>query len=73
MCPGVVATAQSRGLVEKGNYLVPDPVTYVRSAVATIGIQNTTFGYLPHAFHVCIATFSTHSHLLICSFILFSL
>ena len=32
--------------------LIPDPITYTRAAVATIGIQHTTYGYFYHALQV---------------------
>ena len=34
------------------NLFVPSAQTYVRSALATVGIQNNTFGYFPHAVQV---------------------
>ena len=46
----MVATAMSN--VRRTTYLTPDPLTYARSAVATIGIQGYTQGYWPHAFQV---------------------
>lgn len=36
----------------KPTYHTPHPDTFARSAVATIGIQDTTHGYWPHAFQV---------------------
>ena len=33
-------------------FLVPDPVTYARAAVATIGIQRVTLGCVEHALQV---------------------
>ena len=32
--------------------IAPDPVTFTRAAVATIGIQHTTYGYFYHAMQV---------------------
>ena len=34
---------------------IPDPITYTRAAVATIGIQHTTYGYFYHALQVRIS------------------
>ena len=48
--PGLVATAMSN--VRRVTYSAPSPETYARSAVATIGIQHTTFGYWIHAVQV---------------------
>ena len=49
--PGMVTTAMSEATT--GNttpsLLTPDPVVYSRAAVATIGIQNDTYGYLYHS------------------------
>ena len=39
------------GMVENTRF-VPDPITYARAAVATIGIQHTTYGYFYHALQV---------------------
>ena len=58
--PYLVATAMARtaisssGMVENTRF-VPDPVTYTRAAVATIGIQHTTYGYFYHALQVGIS------------------
>ena len=38
--------------IRRTSRLVPDPVTYTRAAVATIGIQHTTYGYFYHALQV---------------------
>ena len=57
----MVATAMSN--VRRTTYLSPDPLIYARSAVATIGIQDYTHGYWPHAFQVIFA----------CEFFLFTL
>ena len=45
--PGIVATANSG--IRQPTFLAPSPETYVRSAVATIGVQHNTYGYLFHA------------------------
>lgn len=44
---GMVATAMSN--VRRAVFFSPDPIKYSRAAVATIGIQNYTYGYWPHA------------------------
>ena len=55
--PGSVATAMARtvislsGMAENSRF-APDPITYTRAAVATIGIQHTTYGYFYHALQV---------------------
>ena len=46
----MVATAMSN--VRRVTFTSPDPLTYTRSAVATIGILDYTQGYWPHAFMV---------------------
>ena len=48
--PHFVATAMSG--IRRASRLAPDPVTYTRAAVATIGIQHTTYGYFYHALQV---------------------
>ena len=58
--PSSVTTAMARttislsGMVENSRF-TPDPVTYTRAAVATIGIQHTTYGYFYHALQVGIS------------------
>ena len=47
---GMVTTAMSNA--RKVTFGTPDPVTYARSAVATIGIQGYTHGYWVHALKV---------------------
>ena len=53
----MVVTAMTRtsislgGIAENSRFL-PNPVTYARAAVATIGIQHTTHGYFYHAVQV---------------------
>lgn len=46
----MVTTAMSNA--RKVTFTTPDPVTYSRSAVATIGIQSYTHGYWGHALQV---------------------
>ena len=48
--PHFVATAMSG--IQRASRFAPDPVTYARAAVATIGIQHTTYGYFYHALQV---------------------
>lgn len=48
--PGFVTTAMSG--FKRPRWWVPDPMTYTRSAVATIGIQKHTYGCLAHEFQV---------------------
>jgi len=48
--PAFVATAMSG--IRKTSRFVPNPITYTRAAVATIGIQHTTYGYFYHALQV---------------------
>ena len=49
----MVATAMIRATTGiTSSRLIPDPVTYARAAVATIGIQHTTYGYFYHALQV---------------------
>ena len=48
--PGFVATAMSG--IRKTSRSIPSPITYTRAAVATIGIQHTTYGYFYHALQV---------------------
>ena len=50
--PNLVATAMSN--VRRVTSFRPSPETYARTAVATIGIQNTTYGYWQHALQVSI-------------------
>jgi len=46
----MVTTAMSNA--RKVTFFTPDPVTYSRAAVATIGIQDYTHGYWSHALQV---------------------
>ena len=48
--PGFVATAMSG--ISTPTLLAPSVESYATAAVATIGIQNDTFGYLYHSFMV---------------------
>lgn len=45
--PNFVSTAMTK---IRRNFIVPSPLAYAQSAVATLGIQSSTFGCLPHAF-----------------------
>ncbi|KAK6184100.1 hypothetical protein SNE40_006632 [Patella caerulea] len=45
--PGFVATKLSK--IKKTSFMIPSPTTYVRSALATVGIENRTFGFWSHA------------------------
>ncbi|XP_064556176.1 very-long-chain 3-oxoacyl-CoA reductase isoform X1 [Drosophila montana] len=45
--PGFVATNMSK--IRKPSVFAPSPETYVKSALATLGIATQTAGYLPHA------------------------
>ena len=55
----MVATAMTHVVIALSNFetsrFAPDPVTYTRAAVATIGIQHTTYGYFYHALQVGIS------------------
>ena len=48
--PWFVATVMSG--IQRASRFAPDPITYTRAAVATIGIQHTTYGYFYHALQV---------------------
>ena len=48
---GLVTTAMSNA--RRVGFYTPDPVSYARAAVATIGTQNYTHGYWSHALQVC--------------------
>ena len=49
VAPYMVATSMiMRGV----SFMVPDPVNYARTAVATIGIKKFTHGYVSHAIQV---------------------
>ena len=48
--PWFVATVMSG--IQRASRFAPDPITYARAAVATIGIQHTTYGYFYHAVQV---------------------
>ena len=50
VAPFFVATAMSG--IRRANWIVAHPVAYTRAAVATIGIQRFTHGYLSHAVQV---------------------
>ena len=46
----MVSTTMSNA--RRVSFFVPDPQSFATSAVATIGIQNYTRGYWPHALQV---------------------
>lgn len=46
----MVTTAMSN--TRRVTFFTPDPVSYSRAAVATMGIQDNTSGYWAHAFEV---------------------
>jgi len=48
--PAFVATAMTG--FQRTSRFIPSPTTYTRAAVATIGIQHTTYGYYYHALQV---------------------
>ena len=48
--PGFVATAMSG--IRRPRVWSPSPESYVSSAVATIGVQNETYGCIAHAIQV---------------------
>ena len=48
--PGFVATAMTG--ITTPTLLAPSAESYAKAAVATIGIQNDTFGYLNHSLMV---------------------
>ena len=50
--PFGVATAMNMSGLESSSRFAPEPNTYTRAAVATIGIQHTTNGYFYHALKV---------------------
>ena len=50
VAPFYVATSMSR--IRHTSFFVPDPVSYARAAVATIGIKKFTHGYVSHAIQV---------------------
>ena len=47
---GMVTTTMSNA--RKVTFFTPDPIKYSRAAVATIGIQDYTHGFWPHALQV---------------------
>lgn len=47
VCPGYVVTNMSK--LTTATWMSPSPKTYVRSALKTVGSQNVTTGYFPHA------------------------
>ena len=48
--PGLVATAMSK--VRRVRWRAPSAESYAKAAVATIGVQGTTFGCWAHAVEV---------------------
>ena len=73
--PHLVATAMTRTAMSLRNVpentrSAPDPITYARAAVATIGIQHTTHGYFYHALRVGLCCHGSWLQtLLLCLFI----
>ena len=58
--PLLVTTAMARTSISLSNVsensrFAPDPITYTCAAIATIGIQHTTYGYFYHALQVRIS------------------
>jgi len=48
--PGFVTTKMSK--LRRASWLIPNPQTYVRSALATLGAADRTPGYLAHSLQV---------------------
>ena len=48
--PFFVSTKLSK--IRRASLMVPTPETYVRSALSTLGVQTSTYGYWPHALQV---------------------
>jgi 17beta-estradiol 17-dehydrogenase / very-long-chain 3-oxoacyl-CoA reductase len=44
--PAFVSTKLSK--IRKSSWQVPTPETYVKSALLTVGLEDATYGYLPH-------------------------
>uniref|UniRef100_A0A8C4QE29 Hydroxysteroid (17-beta) dehydrogenase 12a n=1 Tax=Eptatretus burgeri TaxID=7764 RepID=A0A8C4QE29_EPTBU len=55
--PFFVVTNMSR--LKKASLDKPDPGTYVRAALATVGLRSRTCGYLPHSIMVITLSFSS--------------
>jgi len=49
--PGFVTTKLSK--LRRVSWLIPNPQTFVRSAVAVLGVTSRTAGYLAHDLQVC--------------------
>ena len=49
--PGFVTTKMSK--IRRATWLYPDPQTYVRSALATLGVVSRTPGFMAHSLQVC--------------------
>lgn len=39
--------------IRRANLFVPDPTTFVKSALSIVGVESRTFGYAVHAVQVC--------------------
>ena len=50
MTPCLVATAMTG--IKRPSYVAPSPDTFAKAAVATIGVQDNTYGCLSHAMQV---------------------
>ena len=65
--PFFVTTKLSK--IRRASMLIPNPTSYVKSALKTVGIEDRTFGYFAHAIQVYIlylsATFSHQMTLLL--------
>lgn len=55
LLPGYVATNMSK--IRSSTWMTPSPSTYVEEAISTIGIQDRTTGYFPHALLVGVVHF----------------
>ena len=49
--PFFVATKLSK--IRKPTLFIPNSATYARSALATVGVEDISFGYFAHALQVC--------------------
>ena len=48
--PFFVATKLSK--IRRSSFFIPNSLTYVRSALRTVGVESVTFGYFAHALEV---------------------